>query len=545
VGDLRWMGLGLSSNLNAADVPHPYRLLDEFPQLFDYVEYSAPLSLAAARRQASLFAEMWDRRSQVPVLFHPVHLNLYGPTLEGPTALIDLAEQLVEVGSPWVSNDVAWWHEEGQPFPGYFYLPPPFDPSALGDCTAHALHVQAAIPVPLLLENPAVIACRGKMHALDFMAQLHQRTGLDLLLDLGHLLAYQLTRGLPASTGLDGFPLDRVIEIHIAGGVVTARGERRFYVDDHTQPVRDELLEMLASLMPRCPRLRAVTFEADGHPPAIAAGLLHRLRSLVPLKSRASVQSSVAPAKLAGAPSGRAWEIFDRAYCDSDDPEDPEGAAAELDFRLAVLAEEIDRFWPLTRLLVAGTRDDLIRFARSAEFRAAFQPPGKEPATAFAAFARRRLVEAPDQGSATALAFETWVNEAGLPVRPAPRPGQVALADGVSVKSFPIDLSELQFAARAVKRHLSSRAWVAGAVEHSGLESVRQVARRAAPGPWQVAIFREGGRIEAIGLTNELFQVLRLAARGDRWEAFENRSNGCSAASARQALRLGLIRIGA
>src|ERR1700687_4103842 len=289
MGELPWMGLGLSSNLNASDVPHPYRILDQVPELFDYVEYSAPLSIAAARREASLFEELRGRRSEVPVLFHPVHLNLYGPTLEPQPALSDLAHHLAEVGSPWVSNDVAWWHQAGQPFPGYFYLPPPFDESGVDDCAAHALHVQAAIPVPLLLENPAVIACRGGMHVLDFMAKLHRRTGLDLLLDLGHLFSYQLSRGIPLLAGLDGFPLDRVVEIHLAGGMVTARGERRFYVDDHRQPLRDELLEMLALLVPRCNRLRAVTLEADGHPPAVVVPLLHRLRTLGPRRSAISV----------------------------------------------------------------------------------------------------------------------------------------------------------------------------------------------------------------------------------------------------------------
>ncbi len=541
--DLPWMGLGLSSNLNVEDVPHPYRLLDSSPDLFDYVEYSAPLSLSEARKEASLFQELWDRRSQVPVLFHPVRLNLYGPTLESPRALADLAEHLAQSGSPWVSNDVAWWHEAGQPFPGYFYLPPPFDEPGLDDCAAHAHHVQAALPVPLLLENPAVISCRGTLHVLDFMARLHQRTGLDLLLDLGHLLAYQLTRGFPSSTGLDGFPLDRVIEMHIAGGMVTERGARSFYVDDHTQPVRDEVLELLASLVPRCKRLRAVTFEGDGHPSTVAADLLRRLRPLVPQRNRAVVHSTSATSQSTVSTSSRALEIFDRVYSGRADPEDPDGTTAELDFRLAVLAEEIDRCWPLSRLLLAGTREDLVRFTASPEFRGMFQHPGKALTKAFAAFARRSAREKQDDGAANSLAFETWLNELSFPPRPAARAGEVVLQDGVALKSFPIDLSELQFAAVAVKRHLSNRAWVTGAVEHSGLESVRQVARRAPSRPWLVALRWRKGRVEALGLTNELSRVLELASRGTGWEELENDSSGCLVASAHQALSLGLIRV--
>jgi len=78
--NLPWRGLGLSSNLDAAEAPHPYRLLAEAPGLFDFVEYSAPLSLDETRAQASLFPEMWARRDDVPVLFHPVHLNPTAPS---------------------------------------------------------------------------------------------------------------------------------------------------------------------------------------------------------------------------------------------------------------------------------------------------------------------------------------------------------------------------------------------------------------------------------------------------------------------------------
>ena len=119
-------GLGLSSNLNSADQPHPYRLLAESPGLFDFVEYSAPLSLDETRQHASLFPEMWERRGNVPVLFHPVHLNLYGPELEPVKALTDLDAHARAVGSAWVGNDIGWWHSGGQPFPGYLYFTPPF-----------------------------------------------------------------------------------------------------------------------------------------------------------------------------------------------------------------------------------------------------------------------------------------------------------------------------------------------------------------------------------------------------------------------------------
>ena len=112
------LGLGLGSNLQVGDQPGPYRLLRSVPGLFDFVEYSAPLALEDARREASLWPTMWAQRQSVPVLYHPVHLNLWGPALESEERLEALAHHAAAVGAAWVGNDVAWWHVTGELVPG-------------------------------------------------------------------------------------------------------------------------------------------------------------------------------------------------------------------------------------------------------------------------------------------------------------------------------------------------------------------------------------------------------------------------------------------
>ncbi|NBD12081.1 DUF692 domain-containing protein [Corallococcus silvisoli] len=516
---LPWLGLGLSSNLSASDVPHPYRLLDSSPGLFDFVEYSAPIALEEARAQATLFPEMWRRREEVPVLFHPVHLNLWGPELEPASALAALDAHARAVGSPWVGNDVGWWHAGGQPFPGYLYVTPPFSEAGVRDCAAHALHIQAGLSVPLVVENPAVLATRGGLHALDFMARLHARTGLPLLLDLGHLLSHQLSAGLPPRTGLDGFPLDQVVEIHLAGGVVTRRGARTFYVDDHTQPVREELFELLAEVLPRCPRLRAVTFEGDGHPPEVALVSLRRLRALVPKESRPALTLPSAKGPVpALTGESRPWALFDAGHgvTPAAEDEDPEGTRADRDFRLAVVAEQLDRDWPLTRLLLAATPEGLEAFTRSREYRGLFDGLGRSLSHAFASWARKRVMAAPSDGVAAALSLEMMLPHAFLQPPEPPAPGQVALAEDVRLGAFPADLTELVFAARALRRHLTGRAWACGALETSGLEALAQVAARPGPGPWRFAIRRKGTGFEVLTLPPEVAEGLRMLAEGPR-----------------------------
>lgn len=518
---LPWRGLGLSSNLGAADLPHPYRLLDSEPGLFDYVEYSAPLSLEETRAHASLFPEMWRRRADVPVLYHPVHLNLYGPEREPAKALAELDAHARAVGSAWVGNDIGWWHAGGQPFPGYLYFTPPFTEAGVRDATAHALHVQAGLSVPLALENPAVFAKRGELHVLDFMAKVHAATGSPLLLDLGHLLSYQLAAGLPLDAGLDGFPLERVIEVHIAGGVVTRRGGRAFYVDDHTQPVREELFSLLETLVPRCPSLRAVTFEGDGHPDEVAVLSLRRLRRLLPAGPRAPLALTPVEAQGRVPPlnnESRPWELFSAGYAAKPlTGDDTEGARAETDFRLAVVAETLDREFPLSRLLLAGTREGQLAFTGSSEFKDLFEGLGRSLGHAFASWARKRQRTHPDEGATTALAFESFLPNAFMRAPTPPQAGQVGLAEDVRVGSFPVDLTELVFAAKALRRHLTGRAWACEALEVSGLESLAQVARRPASGPWSFLVRRRAsGAPEVVLVRPELLKVARALAAGPR-----------------------------
>jgi uncharacterized protein (UPF0276 family) len=480
---LPFRGLGLSSNLSVHEVPQPWALLDATPGLFDVVEYSAPLDIAEARREASLFGVLWEARGRVPVLFHPVHLNLYGPELESPEALAFLDAHAKAVGSPWVGNDVGWWHQRGEPLPGYLYLPPPLTASGLSDAAAHAQHVQGHLSVPLALENPVVVWRHGGLHVLDFMAELHHRTGCPLVLDVGHLLSAQLASGLPLAAGLDGFPLEAVVEVHIAGGVVTRGASgRASYADDHTQPVREELFGLLAVLLPRLISLRALVFEGDGHPEEIAARTLRRLRALWPVTS-ASVLAWPDEKRTAVpvlGPAGIPWASFDAAYgSPTEDTEDKEGLAADRSFRLAVLADALDKSWPLSRLVLAGTRARLEAFSASTEFRAHFEA-GRPLQSAFGAWARAQLRARPDAAGLGALAFDSWAQE---------------LASGRGRGTFPVDLAEALFAARALRRHLGARAWASGVLESSGLEGLAQVVARAAAEPWSVQAVWEAGRL--------------------------------------------------
>jgi hypothetical protein len=90
----------------------------------------------------------------------------------------------------------------------------------------------------------------------------------------------------------------------------------------------------------------------------------------------------------------------------------------------------------------------------------------------------------------------------------------VGLAEDVRVGAFPVDLTELVFAAKSLRRHLTGRAWGCEVLDVSGLEALAQVARRPAPGPWTFLARRKGRGLEVLTVPASLGKALRPLAQG-------------------------------
>jgi hypothetical protein len=79
--------------------------------------------------------------------------------------------------------------------------------------------------------------------------------------------------------------------------------------------------------------------------------------------------------------------------------------------------------------------------------------------------------------------------------------------------TFPLDLGEALFAARALRRHLGARALASGLFEQSGFEGLKQALRRRREGPFYV-IVREDG--PPFPLDEELAALMREASTARR-----------------------------
>jgi uncharacterized protein len=213
------------------------------------------------------FAAYDDLFARIPPFgaraLHQTAFNLGALEPYDRAGLTDFTDALVErYGFAWVNEDLGLWSIHGRPLP--YPLPPYLTAAGLRAAVRNTAEVQGRLSVPLLVEFPGFAdgtsLTLGTMHAYDFFRRVVEDTGSPATLDVGHLLSYQWLRGRRGEglfDELDRLPLDHCFEIHLSGCAVT---EGRF-LDVHHGVLLDEQLDLLRRLAPRCPNLRAVTYE--------------------------------------------------------------------------------------------------------------------------------------------------------------------------------------------------------------------------------------------------------------------------------------------
>lgn len=125
---------------------------------------------------------------------------------------------------------------------------------------------QDALPVPLALENiAALISWPGEeLTEGQFLAELVERTGVRLLIDVANLHTNHVNRGEDPATALDELPVEAIAYVHVAGGVE----KDGVWHDTHAHPVTAPVLDVLAELRSRVDPPGVLLERDDAFPPA-------------------------------------------------------------------------------------------------------------------------------------------------------------------------------------------------------------------------------------------------------------------------------------
>jgi uncharacterized protein len=258
-GRVEQIGVGLQYNPELIDwFPFDQAELDAVEVLLDAIAGPLDSSQVLLPGKAAMVDALLG--AQPAVIAHSNYGGEFGFGPLEETAAVRRHVPLTKLlGSPWMSDHS--FYGDGS-WSDMWSSPVQFSRAEVRRLSGRASRLQELLGVPLAHENAAYyVECAGSdLAEPDFMAALVDSADTFLHIDLHNIYTNSINLGrYSMSEYLDALPLERVVEIHIAGGSWSGG----VYHDWHDARVPEPVWQTLAELLSRS-RPGAVVLEMQG-----------------------------------------------------------------------------------------------------------------------------------------------------------------------------------------------------------------------------------------------------------------------------------------
>ncbi len=195
-----------------------------------------------------------------PKLLHGVGAPFAGSRTAPPGHLAAFRREIARLGPAWISDHLAFNRAalDGDMANTAIFLPPQQSRATVELAATNIRRRRAALRIPVAFETGVnyLAPCPDEMSDGDFFAETAAAADCGIVLDLHNLWCNERNGRAGVETVLQRLPLDRVWELHLAGG----SHEGGYWLDTHSGPIEAELLSLAARVVPRLPRLGAIIF---------------------------------------------------------------------------------------------------------------------------------------------------------------------------------------------------------------------------------------------------------------------------------------------
>ncbi len=207
-------------------------------------------------------------RERYPIVLHGVSLNIGSTDPLDMVYLRKLKALADRIGTPWMGDHVCWTGVGG--VNGHDLYPIPYNDETLAYLVERVRAVQEVLERPLVLENPSTYAtfAASTMHEADFICRLAESADAALLLDVNNVHVSCKNHDLDPLDYLSRIPLDRVVQVHVAGH--SDYGD--YCIDTHDHVVIDPVWALYAEVQRRAGPI-ATLLEWDGKIPELPVAL--------------------------------------------------------------------------------------------------------------------------------------------------------------------------------------------------------------------------------------------------------------------------------
>ncbi len=203
-------------------------------------------------------------RAEYPVVLHGVSLSI-GSTDALDYDYLQALKQLARRVEPaWVSDHLCWTGVAGKNLHDLF--PIPYSEQALEHVAARVREVQDFLGRQILLENVSsyVTFRSSEMSEWEFLSEIARRADCHILLDVNNIYVSAFNHGFDALEFLNGIPVDRVRQFHLAGHSHCGT----HIIDTHDADIVDPVWELYAVAVRRFGNV-ATMIERDDHIPPL------------------------------------------------------------------------------------------------------------------------------------------------------------------------------------------------------------------------------------------------------------------------------------
>jgi len=203
-------------------------------------------------------------RADYPIVLHGVSLSI-GSTDPLDRDYLKALKQLAQRVEPaWISDHLCWTGVAGKNL--HDLLPLPYTEEAVDYVAARVREVQDFLGHQILLENvSSYVTFRGsQMSEWDFLSEIARRADCHVLLDVNNIYVSAFNHGFDALDFLNGIPVERVRQIHLAGHSNCGT----HIIDTHDADIIDAVWDLYATAVRRFGSV-ATMIERDDHIPPL------------------------------------------------------------------------------------------------------------------------------------------------------------------------------------------------------------------------------------------------------------------------------------
>jgi uncharacterized protein (UPF0276 family) len=208
-------------------------------------------------RGGIVLERLLEAKKKFPIIPHGLNLSIGGVEPFDKNLIESIKDLFSIIDPPWYSDHLCFNYVDNT----YIHdlIPLPFTKSVANHVADRIKRVQDIFQIPFLIENPSYyMVIDNELSEEEFLTQILEKADCGILLDINNVYVNSKNHNYDPIKFLDNIPMERTIQVHIAGHFNTGK----IIIDTHGASIINDVYNLFGELMKRCSP-KAILLERD------------------------------------------------------------------------------------------------------------------------------------------------------------------------------------------------------------------------------------------------------------------------------------------